>query len=69
MFYIGDYVLMVQDVTSPPVLGCTLQPAFLLLKLKRPKREKIKKTQGPKYVFIMYFYIVFVFILCLTSYS
>ncbi|KAJ8303331.1 hypothetical protein KUTeg_019727 [Tegillarca granosa] len=33
---LGEYVLMVHDVTNPPFLGRRLEPAFLLLKLKRP---------------------------------
>ncbi|KAL8564625.1 hypothetical protein ACOMHN_032181 [Nucella lapillus] len=39
----GDYVLMVHDVTMPPFLGKQLEPAFLLLKLKRPKKIIVKK--------------------------
>lgn len=41
---------MVHDVTNPPFLGRRLEPAFLLIKLKRPLREK-KKSTKPKYVF------------------
>ncbi|KAJ8303151.1 hypothetical protein KUTeg_019547 [Tegillarca granosa] len=43
---LGEYVLMVHDVTNPPFLGRRLEPAFLLLKLKRPLREK-KKSNKP----------------------
>ncbi|XP_076469998.1 uncharacterized protein LOC143300288 [Babylonia areolata] len=41
----GEYVLMVQDVTNPPFLGKRLEPAFLLLKLKRPKKVIVKKKK------------------------
>ena len=44
----GEYVLMVTDVTSPPFMGQTLDPAYLLLKMKRPKREKKPKENKPK---------------------
>ncbi|KAK3589083.1 hypothetical protein CHS0354_017421 [Potamilus streckersoni] len=43
----GDYVLMVRDVTNPPFLERNLDPAFLLIKLKKPKREKVKKEPKP----------------------
>ncbi|GFN80045.1 MORN repeat-containing protein 1-like [Plakobranchus ocellatus] len=41
----GEYVLIVQDVTSPPFMGRRLQPAFLLLKLKKPKKIVVKKPK------------------------
>ncbi|KAL3859505.1 hypothetical protein ACJMK2_009723 [Sinanodonta woodiana] len=43
----GDYVLIVQDVTNPPFLDRNLDPAFLLIKLKKPKKEKVKKEPKP----------------------
>ncbi|KAK3765840.1 hypothetical protein RRG08_026307 [Elysia crispata] len=39
----GEYVLIVQDVTSPPFMGRRLEPAFLLMKLKKPKKIIVKK--------------------------
>ncbi|XP_052061456.1 MORN repeat-containing protein 1-like isoform X2 [Mytilus californianus] len=45
----GEYVLMVHDVTNPPFLGRTLDPAFLLLKLKRPEAKKRTKKEGKKW--------------------
>ncbi|XP_021354202.1 MORN repeat-containing protein 1-like isoform X3 [Mizuhopecten yessoensis] len=45
----GEYVLMVHDVTQPPAMDKVLEPAFHLLKLKRPKREPVKKEKGPKW--------------------
>ncbi|KAK7115210.1 hypothetical protein V1264_001128 [Littorina saxatilis] len=42
----GEYVLMVQDVTNPPFLGTRLEPVFLMLKLKRPKKIIVKKPNG-----------------------
>ncbi|XP_070200815.1 MORN repeat-containing protein 1-like isoform X5 [Littorina saxatilis] len=41
----GEYVLMVQDVTNPPFLGTRLEPVFLMLKLKRPKKIIVKKPK------------------------
>ncbi|XP_033754165.1 MORN repeat-containing protein 1-like isoform X6 [Pecten maximus] len=45
----GEYVLMVHDVTEPPAMDRVLEPAFHLLKLKRPKREPVKKEKGPRW--------------------
>ncbi|XP_069112130.1 MORN repeat-containing protein 1-like isoform X5 [Argopecten irradians] len=45
----GEYVLMVHDVTQPPAMDRVLEPAFHMLKLKRPKREPVKKEKGPKW--------------------
>ncbi|XP_071176772.1 MORN repeat-containing protein 1-like isoform X23 [Mytilus edulis] len=45
----GEYVLMVHDVTNPPFLGRTIEPAFLLLKLKRPEAKKRAKKEGKKW--------------------
>ncbi|XP_078391068.1 MORN repeat-containing protein 1-like isoform X2 [Cetorhinus maximus] len=42
----GEYVIMVKDVTTPPFLGRTLSPAFILLKVipqKANKRGSIKE--------------------------
>ncbi|RUS92178.1 hypothetical protein EGW08_000031, partial [Elysia chlorotica] len=41
----GEYVLIVQDVTSPPFMGRRLEPAFLLLKLKKPKKIIVRKPK------------------------
>ncbi|XP_005092118.1 uncharacterized protein LOC101861022 isoform X3 [Aplysia californica] len=41
----GEYILIVNDVTNPPFMGCRLEPAFLMLKLKRPKRVIVKKPK------------------------
>ncbi|XP_068700491.1 MORN repeat-containing protein 1-like [Montipora foliosa] len=38
----GDYVIVVQDVTSPPFLDVTLAPAFLHVKVTPKKRAKSK---------------------------
>ena len=45
---LGEYVLMVTDVTTPPFMGKTLEPAYLLMKMKKPKREKKAKEVKPK---------------------
>jgi len=44
----GEYVLMVHDVTNPPFMGKSLEPAFILAKVKKPKREKKPKEVKPK---------------------
>ena len=41
-------MLMVTDVTTPPFMGKTLEPAYLLMKMKKPKREKKAKEVKPK---------------------
>ncbi|XP_064640367.1 MORN repeat-containing protein 1-like isoform X3 [Lineus longissimus] len=41
----GEYVIMVQDVTNPPFMDFVLEPAFLLVKLAVPKKEKKKKEK------------------------
>ncbi|XP_052816897.1 MORN repeat-containing protein 1-like isoform X3 [Mya arenaria] len=46
---IGEYILMVHDVTSPPFMDQRLEPAFIQLKLKKPKREKKTKETKPKW--------------------
>ncbi|XP_053401021.1 MORN repeat-containing protein 1-like isoform X3 [Mercenaria mercenaria] len=46
---IGEYVIMVHDVTNPPFMDKTLEPAFILIKLKKPKREKKPKEVKPKW--------------------
>ena len=51
-FHSGEYVIMVQDVTSPPFMGYNLEPAFLLVKVSAPKKVKKKpekKDKGPRY--------------------
>ncbi|XP_052230156.1 MORN repeat-containing protein 1-like isoform X2 [Dreissena polymorpha] len=45
---IGEYVLMIHDITSPPFMEQTLEPAFILVKHLRPKREKKPKEVKPK---------------------
>ncbi|XP_038677637.1 MORN repeat-containing protein 1-like [Scyliorhinus canicula] len=42
---LGEYVIMVQDVTAPPFLGRTLSPAFVLLKVipQKPNRKGSRK--------------------------
>ncbi|XP_066547159.1 MORN repeat-containing protein 1 isoform X2 [Amia ocellicauda] len=40
----GDYVLMVKEVTSPPFMGQSLSPAFVLLRVLPPK-NKSKTTR------------------------
>ena len=51
---VGEYVIIVEDVTNPPFLGTTLEPAFLLVKVVLPKKSKRRTTgsnvKGPKYV-------------------
>ncbi|MGH0122211.1 UNVERIFIED_CONTAM: hypothetical protein FKN15_026332 [Acipenser sinensis] len=39
----GEYVIMVQDVTSPPFLNHPLPPAFVLLRVIPPKNGKNSK--------------------------
>ncbi|XP_070561025.1 MORN repeat-containing protein 1-like isoform X3 [Ptychodera flava] len=39
----GEYVVMAQDVTNPPFLGRTLQPAYMLIKVTNAL-EKLKPT-------------------------
>jgi len=43
---------MVEDVTNPPFLGTSLEPAFLLVKVMLPKKSKRKSSstnvKGPK---------------------
>ena len=52
--FAGEYVIIVEDVTNPPFLGTSLEPAFLLVKVVLPKKTKRKSTstsiKGPKYV-------------------
>ncbi|KAI0236893.1 hypothetical protein LSAT2_012586 [Lamellibrachia satsuma] len=49
----GEYVIMVQDVTSPPFMDVCLEPGFLLVKVlppapvKKAKKVIIKKDRGP----------------------
>lgn len=38
----GDYVIIVEDVTSPPFLNVTLEPAFLHVKVTQKKRARSK---------------------------
>ncbi|KAJ7393492.1 Alsin [Desmophyllum pertusum] len=38
----GDYVIIVEDVTSPPFLNITLTPAFLHVKVNLKKRARSK---------------------------
>jgi len=38
----GDYVIIVEDVTSPPFLDITLAPAFLHVKVNQKKRARSK---------------------------
>ncbi|XP_058858108.1 MORN repeat-containing protein 1-like [Acipenser ruthenus] len=40
----GEYVIMVQDVTSPPFLNHPLPPAFVLLRVIPPKNGKNSKS-------------------------
>ncbi|XP_013083053.2 MORN repeat-containing protein 1-like isoform X3 [Biomphalaria glabrata] len=42
----GEYVLIVREVTNPPFLGKTMQPAFLLLQLNQKKKTVTKKPKG-----------------------
>ncbi|KAL5021284.1 hypothetical protein ScPMuIL_000439 [Solemya velum] len=46
---IGEYVIMVQDVTNPPFLGKKLDPAFILVKVTKPKKVKKEKEKQPKW--------------------
>ncbi|XP_046543654.1 MORN repeat-containing protein 1-like isoform X2 [Haliotis rubra] len=43
----GEYVIMVQDVTNPAFLRGPLPPAFMLVKLQKPKLKK--KDSKPKW--------------------
>ncbi|XP_059808156.1 MORN repeat-containing protein 1-like isoform X4 [Hypanus sabinus] len=44
---LGDYVIMVKDVTSPPFLARTLPPAFMLLKVIPQKTSKKGARKEP----------------------
>lgn len=47
----GDYVITVQEVTSPQFMEVTLEPAFLQVRIVLPKKTKkaVKpKDKGPK---------------------
>jgi len=41
----GEYVIMVQDVTSPPFLGVVLQPAALCVTVLNPAAKQQPPTQ------------------------
>lgn len=49
---LGEYVLIVEDVTNPPFMNRRLEPDFLLMKLKQPpkefKRESKKDHPGSR---------------------
>ena len=45
---LGEYVLMVTDVTTPPFMGKVLEPAYILLKLKKRKKVRKQKEIKPK---------------------
>lgn len=36
---LGEYILIVEDVTNPPFMNRRLEPDFLLMKLKQPPKE------------------------------
>ncbi|XP_062611375.1 MORN repeat-containing protein 1-like isoform X3 [Saccostrea cucullata] len=42
---LGEYVLIVQDVTEPPFMNRRLEPDFLLMKLKQPPKEFKRETK------------------------
>nr|XP_002738000.2 PREDICTED: MORN repeat-containing protein 1-like [Saccoglossus kowalevskii] len=49
----GEYVIMVQDVTTPPFLGKTLTPAFMLVRItnaleKKPAKKARSSTKRNK---------------------
>jgi len=54
LFDIGEYVIMVQDITTPPFMDVRLEPAFMLVKVllpapvKKAKKATVKKDRGPK---------------------
>ncbi|XP_041375445.1 MORN repeat-containing protein 1-like isoform X2 [Gigantopelta aegis] len=47
----GEYVIMVMDATNPPFLNHTLEPAFMLVKLRKlpVKKVIVKKASKPKW--------------------
>ncbi len=54
----GEYVLKIQDATTPPFMDVQIEPVFIMLKVVAPKKPpKVKKTKdkGPKYVIIILF--------------
>ena len=57
---VGEYVIMVEDVTNPPFMGFSLEPAFAQVKVflpKKPKKEpKPKKEKEPRFV-LKYFWL------------
>ncbi|CAL1528059.1 unnamed protein product [Lymnaea stagnalis] len=42
---LGEYVLIVQETTNPAFLGRRLQPAYLLVQLKKMKKASMKKPK------------------------
>ncbi|KAI8517203.1 Alsin [Branchiostoma belcheri] len=44
----GDYVIMIHDVTTPPFLGRSLQPAFITVKVTPPKHKGGGAAPGKK---------------------
>jgi len=44
VFLLGEYVLIIQEVTQPPFLETRLDPAFVLVKVKAPKSTAKKST-------------------------
>jgi len=45
---LGDYVLIVEEVTNPPFLGKLLPTAFVVVKVTAPIRKTAKKPTGKK---------------------
>ena len=52
ILHAGEYVIKIQDATNPPFFDKVLEPAYLLLKVVAPKKQKItkkkEKDKGPK---------------------
>ena len=52
----GEYVITVQDLTSPSFMDVTLETAFMVVKVlplvkkRKEKHRPVKKDKGPKYV-------------------
>ena len=36
VFFSGEYIVRIEDVTEPPFLNRRLEPAFLLVKVVKP---------------------------------
>ncbi len=50
-YWTGEYVIKIQDATTPPFMDMHIEPVFILLKVaapKKPPKAKKIKDKGPK---------------------